>query len=183
MLVVTFTPKPVEGKFSTRSRTNSRIRSRAHTRAAIHMATLRSRSSHTNSKKTPESRLVNNEMCFNPEFKSLEPDMCYGMKMSKIDLRNAYDISCGLWDTIEDIANACQNDSDCDAFTTLNEKPWCLKTIKYHTREITQQDHNLYYVRKTVTEYNQMLAKQNHGGSSFFGLIILLFVIFCTTTS
>ena len=180
--MVSLTPHPVEGRVRARSRARSRVSTRIR---AVHMATHAARSRarhrrnhHSRCTTLSGSRAIDTAICVDPVFNSLDPDMCYGAKVPKTDLVRARDISCGMWETIEDLASACHHDTDCDAFTTIDGKPWCMKKIHDSTSELFRNDYDLYYVRKTATRPN--MKPKTHCGFLIFLFFFVAFFWFPT---
>lgn len=187
LIMASLMPDSVEGRVRSRARSRARSRTRARTRArAVHMAShaARSRVRHRRNHHSPSTtasggRVIDTAICVDPVFDSLDPDMCNCVKVPKTDLVQAHDISCGMWETIEDLASACHHDTNCDAFTTMDGKPWCMKEIHDSTSELVRHNHDLYYVRKTATRLTFTDHNAGSGGVIFFLFLIAVLRSMC----
>ena len=135
----------------------------------------RRRRHHQSQSTNPRGNTQDKAICIHPEFNSLESDMCYGIKVPKTNVVFARDISCGMWENIEELASACHHDTKCDAFTTINGNPWCMKSVADYSRQFSIHDHDLYHVRKTVPIED---VKEEEDVSLLFGLIFFLLLYF-----
>ena len=89
-------------------------------------------------------------VCREPEFFGWSSSECYGAKSSRRYIKNARDISCGKWRTIDDLAHSCKFDSSCDAFTVRDGKPMCMKQFFDNTYTVLDNNYDVYYVRSDL---------------------------------
>ena len=157
ILILSLLTELVDGRVRARSSFRSRAR-RSRIATTSLLRSRKSRRHRTITLNMQKTTTINLPFSHEPEFFGWNAKMSYGIKAPKQDMQHARDISCGKWNTIEDLAYECQFNVNCTAFTTRVipgnnlHSPWCMKQALGNTGTVIAPDHDVYFVRSSPPE-------------------------------